>query len=142
LFRKYVARGKIAWNEGRESTIKPKILVIDDEASILHAVQIFLQQEGYQVEATDRYNKMLDKVADKDLPDLIILDILLADEDGRAVAKKLKSDPRTKHIPIILISAHPTAIKTSKWSGADAFITKPFEVDTLLNSITQFYPAA
>jgi len=115
--------------------LKAKILVIDDETAILNALQIFLEQEGYKVEAVSSYQGYLDGLSKKELPDLIILDILLMEEDGRAVAKLLKAKAATKHIPIIMISAHPTANKTALRSGADAFLAKPFEVDVLIETI-------
>jgi DNA-binding response OmpR family regulator len=116
-------------------TVGPKILVIDDETTILSALQIFLEQEGYQVEAISKYQGYLEGLSKSELPDLIILDILLMEEDGREVAKKLKGSAKTRHIPIIMISAHPTADKTALRAGADAFLAKPFEVDTLLETI-------
>jgi DNA-binding response OmpR family regulator len=115
--------------------MKPKILIIDDESSILHALQIFLEQEGFSVQANDKYNNILERSEDNELPDLVILDILLMEEDGRMISKKLKENPRTSHIPIILISAHPTAYKTAKHSKADAFLPKPFNPTVLLDTI-------
>ncbi len=112
-----------------------KILIIDDEASILNALQIFLEQEGYSVEACDNYDGHLEEIGAEDLPDVIILDILLRNDDGRSIAKKLKSSPKTRHIPIILISAHPTAFKSIKQSGADAFLAKPFSSVKLLETV-------
>jgi CheY-like chemotaxis protein len=65
------------------------------------------------------------------------------DEDGRIIAKKLKSNPKTKHIPIVMISAHPTADKTAVRSGADVFLAKPFDASILLDIIKRLCrPAA
>ena len=85
--------------------MKSKILIIDDETAILNALQIFLEQEGYEVRAVDKYDDYFKK-HEGELPDIIILDIILLDEDGREVARQLKSSDQTKHIPIIMISAH------------------------------------
>lgn len=121
--------------------MKAKILIIDDETAILNALQIFLQQEGYDVEAIEKYENLLD---DKSvaLPDLIILDIILLDEDGRAIAKRLKANSRTSHIPIIMISAHPNASTTSLKAGANAFLPKPFDIDDLLDTIARLLNAS
>lgn len=119
--------------------MKPKILVIDDEKAILHALQIFLDQEGYTVEVITKYGDYLDKIKPDDLPDIIILDILLMEEDGREIAKKLKNSIKTSHIPIIMISAHPYASKSALRSGADAFLSKPFEVNDLLDTIDRLF---
>ncbi len=115
--------------------MKSKILIIDDETAILNALQIFLEQEGYDVEAVDKYEDYLEK-HEGVLPDLIILDIILLDEDGREIAKRLKSNAKTKHIPIIMISAHPNAEQTSLKAGANAFLPKPFDMDELLTTIS------
>lgn len=118
---------------------KTKILVIDDEEAILDALQIFLEQEGYDVQTIDRYDDYLEKV--KTLPDMIILDILLMEEDGREIVKKLKASPKTKDIPVIMISAHPRADKTALRFGADAFLAKPFEISLLLETIERLRPS-
>ena len=115
--------------------MKSKILIIDDETAILNALQIFLEQEGYEVDAVEKYENYLDDKSNT-LPDLIILDIILLDEDGREIAKRLKSNARTKHIPIIMISAHPNASVTSLKAGADTFLPKPFDIEDLLTAIT------
>ena len=73
---------------------KTKILVIDDEEAILDALQIFLEQEGYDVQTIDRYDDYLENA--KTLPDMIILDILLMEEDGREIVKKLKASPKPR----------------------------------------------
>ena len=120
--------------------MKSKILIIDDETAILNALQIFLEQEGYDVEAVDKYDDFLEKKGG-DLPDLVILDIILLDEDGREIAKKLKANDRTTHIPIIMISAHPNAEQTSLKAGANAFLPKPFDMEELLTTISKLLEA-
>lgn len=121
--------------------MKSKILIIDDETAILNALQIFLEQEGYDVEAVEKYENFLDG-KHANLPDLIILDIILLDEDGREIAKRLKASTHTKHIPIIMISAHPNAATTSLKAGADAFLPKPFDIEDLLDTITKLLEKA
>ncbi len=120
------------------TAMEPKILIIDDETSVLHALQIFLEQEGYEVESAPSFDRRIHKADAENLPDIIILDVLLEEADGRAIAKELKSNPKTEHIPIILISAHPSADKTGLASGANAFLAKPFDADALLALIQQF----
>lgn len=71
-------------------------------------------------------------------PDLIILDVLLSGNDGRKICKTLKSDGNTKNIPIIMISAHPTAKDSTKECGADSFVAKPFSVAGLLGEVNKF----
>ncbi|MGH7239222.1 MAG: response regulator transcription factor [Candidatus Saccharimonadales bacterium] len=112
-----------------------KILVIDDDASVLHALGLFLAQEGYAVTTASKYRGKLKKVKPSELPDLIILDILLSEENGCVIAKGLKHNNLTANIPIVMISAHPNGKQMAGEAGADAYLPKPFEVDDLLETI-------
>lgn len=114
---------------------KPKILIVDDEAAILHALGMFLGQEGFSVEAIAKFDHYLAGMQSSKLPDVIILDILLNQEDGIQIAKEIKDNPKTKHIPIILISALPNGQKLSANADADAFLAKPFDVQELNDTI-------
>lgn len=114
-----------------------KILVIDDDPDILEAVQIILTSGGYNSEGTTKGNEVYKRVADYK-PDLIILDVLLSGNDGRIICKTLKNDVKTNHIPIIMISAHPTAKDSVKECGADSFIPKPFSITVLLDEVGKY----
>jgi DNA-binding response OmpR family regulator len=70
-------------------------------------------------------------------PDLILLDVLISGYDGRVICKQLKSNEETKHIPIIMFSAHPGAAATIADYGANDFISKPFDVDHLLKKVNE-----
>lgn len=115
------------------------ILVVDDDPDILDAITLTLEYAGYNVttsEKADYAEKLLDKR--NSLPKLIILDVLLSGMDGRTICKKLKASKKTKKIPIIMISAHPDADKSTRMVGADDFLAKPFEVDELLSKVASF----
>ena len=114
-----------------------KVLVIDDDPDIVEAIQLILTTEGYDSEVTTKGSETCQKVREYK-PDVIILDILLSGNDGRTICKNLKNDPRTKHIPIIMISAHPTAKRAAKESGANSFVAKPFSVFALLTEIQKY----
>lgn len=116
-----------------------KILIVDDDVDILDALQLLLQDKGYDVKvsSTGEYAESLIK-GKKELPDLIVLDIMLGEKDGRAICKALKSFPRTKHIPIILVSAHSTNKQSSFDAHANTFIAKPFESELLLKTIENY----
>jgi DNA-binding response OmpR family regulator len=116
--------------------IVKKIFVIDDEPDILDAVKIVLEDEGFHVETSIKGDEIETRSAD--FPDLILLDVLLSGKDGRDIAKKLKNQEHTKHIPIIMMSAHPTAKQGIKEYLADDFIAKPFEIDYLLEKIRAY----
>ena len=76
-------------------------------------------------------------IPDVGLPDLILLDVLLSGKDGREIVKRLKSQEETRHIPVIMFSAHPSAEKTARAAGADDFVAKPFEMDEILAKIAK-----
>jgi DNA-binding response OmpR family regulator len=114
-----------------------KVLVIDDDPDILDAVQMILDSGGYESDTTTKGDETYLKI-NKFKPDLIILDVLLSGNDGRTICKNLKSDLATKNIPIIMISAHPTAKDSVKQCGADSFIAKPFSVTDLLAEIKKY----
>jgi DNA-binding response OmpR family regulator len=114
-----------------------KIFVVDDEQDILDFLQIILEEEGYAVTTSDKGDS-LEKLANGDLPDLILLDMLLSGKDGRDIVKHLKREERTRHIPVIMFSAHPSAEESSMKAGADDFVKKPFDIDALLAKIAMY----
>ena len=111
-----------------------KILVVDDDQGILDAFTAILETEDYQV-FTESNPDNLDKTISKVLPDLIILDVLLSGGDGRDICRHLKSQKKTKDLPIIIASAHPSAGQSIKEAGADDFLEKPFEMEVLLKKV-------
>ncbi len=116
-----------------------KILVIDDDPTILDALRFTLEFSGFEVITSEKgdYAENLKDSKDQ-FPSLIILDVLLSGKDGRTICKKLKSDKKTKAIPVIMISAHPGADKSVKEVGADEFLAKPFDVDVLLELVKKY----
>lgn len=111
-----------------------KILVVDDDESILDAITLVLEEDGYKVQAIDNGEEMFRRIRTFK-PDLILLDVLMSGVDGRVICKKLKQQKTTKNIPVVMISAHPSAQKGAKDSGAEDFIAKPFATDDLLTTI-------
>jgi CheY-like chemotaxis protein len=115
---------------------KKKILIADDDPSILEAMQMMLEDAGYVVDTTvdgETIYKM-----EKEFPDLLLLDIWMSGQDGGEICAYLKKQEPTKHIPIIMISANKDTEEIAKKAGADGFITKPFEMDVLLKTIAKF----
>ena len=106
---------------------KECILVVDDEEDILELVRYNLAREGYQVIRATSGEKCLQKAASEKL-DLIVLDLMLPGIDGLEVAKILKNNSNTLHIPIIMLTAkgEEADIVTGLELGADDYITKPF----------------
>lgn len=110
---------------------KERILVTDDEEDILELVRYNLNAEGYTVICTDSGEKAI-RLAKTESYDLIILDLMLPGTDGITVAKTLKADPKTRDIPIIMLTAKSE--ETDIVAGlklADDYVTKPFSPKVL-----------
>jgi len=114
-----------------------KILVVDDDEGILDAVAFFLEECGYVVKAISDGTLTCSVVAEFQ-PDLILLDVLLSGVDGRDVCRELKDNRRYRHIPIIMISAHPTAKAETKQYGAQEFLAKPFDTEDMLRTVEEY----
>jgi two-component system, OmpR family, alkaline phosphatase synthesis response regulator PhoP len=112
---------------------KETILVVDDEEDILELVRHHLKREGYEVQCADSGEKAL-QAARNNPVDLIVLDLMLPGIDGLEVARTLKNDPRTKHIPVLMLSAkgEESDVVTGLELGADDYITKPFSPRILI----------
>lgn len=113
------------------------IMVVDDDLDILEAISLMLEDAGYMVMTTNK-GDFIEHLDTNKLPDMIILDMLLSGSDGRDITRQLKTQARTKHIPIIMLSAHPKAKQEAQTSGADDFLPKPFEMDELLEKVAHF----
>jgi DNA-binding response OmpR family regulator len=111
-----------------------KIIVVDDDEGVLEGFKAILENFGFYVK-TSPNAEILHKLTKNNLPDLILLDVLLSGEDGRDICKILKAKEGIKKVPIIMVSAHPSAGKTMKDAGADDFLAKPFEMDDLLAKV-------
>jgi len=109
------------------------ILVVDDEANILELLQYNLTKNGYQVTVAPSGEEALN-VAKTDVPDLILLDLMLPGVDGLEVCRTLKAHSKTAHVPIIMLTARgeEVDIVTGLELGADDYITKPFSPRVLL----------
>jgi two-component system phosphate regulon response regulator PhoB len=112
---------------------KIKILVVEDEAPIQELLQFNLERSKYRVKVVDSGEEALSEAA-KFMPDLILLDIMLPGADGLEVCKRLKSNPKTERIPIIMLTAlcEEADIVTGLELGADDYMTKPFSPRVLL----------
>jgi len=109
-----------------------RILVVDDEHDISNMLKIYFTGQGYDVEVAARGGDALSKVG-QSLPQLIVLDIMLPDMDGYALCKKLRTNNRTKHIPIIFLTQRDERSDriAGLELGADDYITKPFDIEEL-----------
>ena len=112
---------------------KEKILVVDDEEDILELLRFNLLREGYNVSCAASGEEAL-RLAQSEIPDLLVQDLMLPGIDGLEVTKILKNDSRTRDIPIVMLTAkgEEADIVTSLVLGADDYITKPFSPRVLV----------
>lgn len=116
---------------------KKHILVVDDDPGILESLQFLLEDAGYCVAISEDGSVFRDKSICDQL-DLILLDYWLPRQNGGEIAKKLKSDIKTAHIPVIMISASYKVKELTKKAGADDFLPKPYDMDVLLGMIEKY----
>ena len=118
------------------SGFNAKILVVDDEEDIVDFLSYNLKSKGYEVVTASSGEECLEKV-ESDKPDLILLDVMLEGISGIQACKKLKKNPKTKDIPIIMLTAKTTEkdIISGLNSGADDYIVKPFSLNILFARI-------
>ncbi len=109
-----------------------RLLVVDDDPGLLLAVSETLRAEGYEVKTARRGAEALTRIAES-LPDLIISDIRMPGMDGYQLVKNLRSNPRTRLVPIIFLTAKDEIADriTGFRTGVDAYLTKPFEPEEL-----------
>jgi len=112
---------------------KPTILLVDDEEDIVELLELNLLREGYKVLTCGTGEQALE-IAHSKLPNLMILDLMLPGIDGLEVCKRLRSDPKTERLPIIILSAkgEEADIVTGLELGADDYVTKPFSGKVLV----------
>lgn len=112
-----------------------KILAVDDDKDILEVLQFILEDSGFEVDALSDGAHIIDKI-EQSKPDLILLDIMLRDLDGRDLCRDIKTNAHTSHIPVILLSATQDINFLKHQIGCpDAFVAKPFDIEQLLDAI-------
>lgn len=119
----------------KSALVYKNILVIEDNHAILDVITLILQSEAYKVTGLNKSVDMMAHIEESE-PDLVILDIMLPDGDGRDILKQLRTNAKTEHIPVLLISARYTAenIQHGEYKP-NGFLAKPFDIDELLDRI-------
>jgi CheY-like chemotaxis protein len=110
-----------------------RILVVEDDPDILNVIDIMLGLEGYDIQVLSHGKPIIQNQAE--FPDLYILDRMLPDVDGAEVCSFLKSQPHTKDIPVIMISASLKSKEAALQAGATTFIEKPFKMPSFLSAV-------
>jgi two-component system, cell cycle response regulator len=114
----------------------PKILVVDDDKAATALFHQALMMNQYDVITLNESSKVLE-VAAQELPDLIILDLMMPDPDGFKVCRMLRADPNLRRLPIIIVTAlnDMDSRLVAIGAGANDYLVKPFHLDTLFNSV-------
>lgn len=115
---------------------KPRLLVIEDDPNIITLLRINFEIRGFEVHGCEKSTAALtDSLLE--LPDVVILDLLMPEETGWDVLEKLKGNPVTKDIPVIICSvvAGVADKERAATMGAAAYITKPFELSELVEAV-------
>lgn len=120
-----------------------RILIVEDEESLLKLESILLSSKGYKVTAVSHGAAALEEIA-RALPDLVILDLMLPDLDGFEVCRRIKCDPRSSRVPVIMLTARKNSLDMEKGAqvGAAVYITKPFRSAQLIGAIERIFSSA
>jgi DNA-binding response OmpR family regulator len=113
-----------------------RVLICDDDPVILRLLEVNLELEGYDV-LTAHHGEEAFEIASRELPDLVILDIMMPRLDGYQTCQKLKGQPSTEQIPIVFLSAkaQQSDIDKGKSFGVSEYLTKPFDPNDLLDVV-------
>ena len=128
----------ISQRRGSLAAVPTRVLVVDDDAVIRQLVCVNLELEGFEVFTAEDGVDALEKARTLQ-PAVITLDIMMPRMDGWETAARLSSDPETSHIRVILLSARAQEadLRRGKGLGVDAYLTKPFDPDDLIDLVRQ-----
>jgi CheY-like chemotaxis protein len=117
---------------------KPRILIVDDCATSRRMEEVILRRTGHEILTATNGEEAV-RMATVRRPDLIVLDLQMPKMGGLEALKGLKRSPLTREVPVIVVttSGDAAAYRAAAESGCDAFLTKPFEAETLLLSVEQ-----
>src|SRR4051795_10573162 len=120
-----------------------RVLVVDDDDVIRQLITVNLELEGFEVIPAVDGQDALDKVKDAQ-PDVVTLDVMMPRVDGWEAAARLRADPETAHIKLILLSARAqeSDIQRGERIGVDAYLTKPFDPDELIDLVRRMVDAS
>ena len=112
-----------------------KILIVDDDRDILELMAYILGEEDYQTLTLDNGDAILEEIS-RFKPDLILMDVMLEHLDGRDICHLIKRMEATRSLPVILVSAsHDLSERLGREGAPDDFLSKPFELETLLHKV-------
>lgn len=114
-----------------------RILLAEDDKAISEVVSIILEDEGYDVTILDKGQVLISTLA-KQQYHLLLLDLSLSGADGGVLCRKIKENPKTSTLPIIILSANMNIREIAEKNKADDVLEKPFDIDILLEKVKKF----
>jgi two-component system OmpR family response regulator len=111
--------------------------VVEDEPMLAKFIQSYLAFEGFRVRLAGNRAEVVAEFRKTPIPNLILLDVMLPDADGFDILLRLRQYPALKNVPVIMLTGKSTreAVIKGLASGADGYVTKPFEADTLMRAV-------
>ena len=116
--------------------MKQHLIIADDDPGIQDVFQLIFERAGYSIEIFSNGGQLMNNYFE--VPDAFILDKQLSGIDGLDICRFLKSQERTKNVPVIMLSANPAIGDGAKEAGADAYLEKPFKIHDLLAMINKY----
>jgi len=131
-------------DNGRDvAGVRRRILIVEDNGDMRDFLRRVLARHGYaHLEAADGIEGM--EIAQRDHPDLILMDMSLPELDGFEATRRLKANPNVQHIPIVAVTAHarPADEKRALEAGCDAYLSKPYSLREFLDAVQRFLPSS
>jgi DNA-binding response OmpR family regulator len=115
-----------------------RVLIADDEPNIVASLEFLMEQAGFEVKVAANGQEALELVASF-RPDLVLLDVMMPVKNGYEVCQSLKSDPATRAVKVVMLSAKGRDVEVAKGLelGADAYVTKPFSTKDLIAKVQE-----
>ncbi len=115
-----------------------QILVVDDDPYILMSLEFLMKKEGYEVKVARNGTEALE-IIERDIPGLVLLDIMMPDVDGYAICRHIKSSKKLREIKVVFLSAKSkeSDIQKGYELGASLYVTKPFSTRELMKKVRE-----
>jgi two-component system alkaline phosphatase synthesis response regulator PhoP len=120
----------------------PKVLLVDDDALMHRLYRQHIERAGYQMLSASTGAQAIE-IATRELPQVIVMDIMMPELDGLSAIREIKRADATKTIPVIVVTANPQyhlSQQESQWAGATIFLTKPFSPAQLVSALQRLVP--
>ena len=115
--------------------MKKHISILEDDNDLRQLYTYILEDEDYELRTFPTVTNFMEHL--NEVPDLFLLDVMLPDGDGIVLCQELKANPKTAHVPIIMVSAHKDLAEVSERCPGAEFIPKPFDINLLTKTIAR-----